>query len=154
MLSGLNRSSEYAYHFVGLRGVCAYCGDSAETEDHTIPSWYINGNIAIIIKCKLYKVACCHDCNVRARDIVDRTFLHRKRRIALSIREKFKKVLGVADWPPEELQKLGHQMRTYVMTSIHEQRRLLMRLELLDSSLIPDGMPNDFFSELRDSDVT
>ena len=40
-------------------------------------------------------------------------------------------------------------MRTYITTSVHIQRHLLLRLEMLDSIQMPYGMPDSFFSELK-----
>lgn len=139
------RSSELAYHFLGSRWVCAYCGDPADTIDHTVPSWFAEGNTRLIERCQLFKVASCLDCNVRAGGKVDQTFIRRKRRIALNLRKKHRLILGVADWEESEIQKLGPGMRQYVLSGVRLRKHLMVRLELLESGLMPEGMPDHFF---------
>ena len=79
------RASEYAYSFVGRKNICSYCGDRANTIDHCVPASFVEGRIELIMRFRLVKVASCFDCNVRAGDKIDETFLRRRRRIAISL---------------------------------------------------------------------
>ena len=135
------RASELPYEFIGPRYTCAYCGDPSDTEDHTVPSWFVAGNIRVIARYRLFKVAACRECNILAGAIVDRTILHRKRRIAIALRKKNKRILGAADWKQDEIARLGRAMRDYVESGLKHGAHLRLRLEQLDSPLWLEGIP-------------
>lgn len=142
-MAGRNlRASEAFYNFVGPQFECAYCGEPADTEDHTTPAWFVEGNTRLIERYKLFKVAACRDCNGRAGMKVDKTFLERRRRIAVSIRRKKRRLLGIADWETSEVQELGHSLKDYIKRG-HELATILrQRLAMLDSFVMPHGVPN------------
>lgn len=149
-MAGTNlRASEFAYNFVGLENICAYCGDPSDTEDHTVPAWYVAANQRLILTVKLYKVAACRDCNYHAGKVVDRTFLARKRRIASSVRRRHQRLLMSADWTEAELAGLGRTFRDYMENSARQQQHILLRLQFLDSGAFPTGMPMFFFSGIN-----
>lgn len=144
----LHRSSEFPYHFIGKQYVCAYCGDPADTVDHCVPSWFVQGNVAIIARSKLFKVSCCRECNMEAGMIVDRSFIARKQRIARNLRRKHASILRVAHWRQDEIAKLGYRLRTYVANGERLRRHLSIRLEELESLLMPEGMTDTFFDNI------
>jgi hypothetical protein len=143
------RASEAAYHFAGLQRICAYCGDLADTVDHTVPAWFTAGNLSLIARSKLFKVACCRDCNMRAGRLIDRTFIERKRRIAKSLRRANIGILRVAHWPSNEIKPLGYRLKTYVKSGVTRRERVIARLQSLDSLLIPLDMTNELMFNLR-----
>lgn len=147
------RASEYAYSFVGRKNICAYCMDRATTIDHCVPASFVEGNIELIKRFRLVKVASCSDCNVRAGDGVDETFLRRRRRIAISVRKKHRKVLSTADWDDDEIKNLGRFLRDHVVSGQRHSYDILKRLAVLDSPLPPDGVPNNLFEKRSESDV-
>src|SRR4051812_30323196 len=137
----LCRAGEAAYHFLGQEDCCAYCGDPAETIDHTVPCWLVERNVELILHRKLFKVPACADCNRRAGKTIDFTFQQRKRRIARSLRRAHIRLLSAADWPDDELEEMGYQLRTYLLTSRARRAHLMARILELEGPLAPRGMP-------------
>ena len=136
------RASEVPYNFVGPRFKCAYCGEPADTIDHCTPAWFVEGNLRVIQRYRLFKVSACVDCNARAGMKLDATFLDRRRRIAVSIRRKKRRLLAIADWEPQEARSLGRGLRTYVEGGHQLATVLRRRLTALDSHVLPHGVPN------------
>jgi len=73
---------------------------------------------------------------------VDKTFADRRRRIAVSIRRKKKRLLGIADWETSEVQELGHSLKAYIKRRHELATMLRRRLAMLDSFVMPHGVPN------------
>lgn len=136
------RASETPYRFCGSKTECAYCGDLANSIDHCTPAWFVAGNHELIKRYFLVKVASCKDCNVRAGQKVDRTFVQRRRRIAAGLRRANRKTLSIADWEIDDIKRLGRGLRNYVKRGQEIQRWLLLRLERLESPISPEGVPH------------
>jgi hypothetical protein len=143
------RASDAIYHCLGDEHVCAYCGDPADTFDHTVPSSFVSGNIDLISRCKLYKVPACGECNHIAWNVVDRSFIARKRRIARKVRKRHATLLGAAEWGEDEKATLGRTLRDFVDSSMRARAHVLLRLQTLESDAMPPGMPLFFFSQIQ-----
>lgn len=137
--------SEKVYVLRGTPYVCAYCGEPADNVEHTVPIWFTEGNTELIRRYKFLKVWSCCLCNKFAGKKVDSTFIQRRRRIAAKLRKKYRKVLGTADWTPEELAELGPNLQAYCNQSSQLQIDLLRRLRYLDFPLPPEDVPNELF---------
>ena len=136
------RACEIVYNFVGPRFECAYCGEPADTIDHCTPAWFVQGNLRLIQRYTFIKVSACIDCNIRAGMKVDNTFIDRRRRIAFSIRRKNQRILGIADWQPDEVARLGRSLQAYVKRGHDMATVLRRRLLMLDNFALPIGVPN------------
>ena len=142
MAAKILRACEGVYNFVGPRFECAYCGEPSDTIDHCTPSWFVQGNFRLIQRYTFSKVSSCFDCNVRAGMKVDNTFIDRRRRIAVSIRRKNQRILGIADWEPDEVTRLGRSLQAYVKRGHEMATALRRRLMMLDNLALPLGVPN------------
>ena len=148
------RASEMAFHFHGPKHQCAYCGMPADTEDHTVPSWFVRQNYEVIMRVYLVKVASCLECNVLASDHVDRTFLARKRRIAKALRRRHRGALAAAYWAADEIEELGPALRAHVESGIRIAAQIRERLECLESGLVPAGVPEVLLEKIRTTTST
>ena len=136
------RACEAVYNFVGPRFECAYCGEPADTIDHCTPAWFVGGNTKLIARYTFIKASCCLDCNARAGMKVDKTFIERRRRIAVSIRRSKQRLLAIADWEPDEVLRLGRSLQAYVKRGHDMATALRRRLVMLDNFGLPTGVPN------------
>ena len=148
------RASEWAYNFVGPKHTCAYCGDWGNTIDHCTPASFVEGNLEIIKKFRLFKVCSCLDCNVRAGDKIDENFAQRRKRIAISLRKNNRRILSTADWDSEEVATLGRSLRDYVSSGQQNAKLLLRRLVSLDNPVPPFGVPYDLMERIVITDTT
>jgi len=137
--------SELVYELYGKAYVCAYCYDEADTIDHAVPRWFVEGNIRLITHYRLIKVWACRECNSLAAARVDTTFINRRRRIAKRLRTKYRGLLQTGDWTKEDLGELGPVLRSYCSQSVGAASILLRRLRHLDDPIPPDDIPNELF---------
>src|SRR5689334_19057666 len=91
--------------------VCAYCCEPADTIDHTVPRWLVEGNIEILKRWHFVAVYACLDCNVRAGRKVDKTFRARRERIRVSLEKRTAKLCKTAYFDPEDITDMGHNLR-------------------------------------------
>lgn len=114
-----------------LATACFYCGDMAQSEDHVFPL------VALItlfdvgekpLKDKLLVVPACKDCNVVLGSHVFPTIDQRKEYIKQRLRKRFSRVLSMPTWREEELQALGHTLRSAVLKGVALQRKTKERL--------------------------
>ena len=146
------RASECAYSFVGPRLTCAFCDEAAECTDHTMPAALISGRVDLQQRYRFFVVSACLDCNARAGWTVDRTFIARRRRIAASVRKANRRLLNTPEWSDAELADLGPNIRSAVRSAQWERAALLRRIAVLESLVVPDGVPDEL-AEPVDSDV-
>lgn len=133
--------AETVYQLFGPKHQCAYCGDLADTIDHTTPRWFVNGNYELIKRFGLVKVYSCMECNLMAGKVIDRDWPARKRRIAKAIRKRYFRVLQTASWGEDELAELGPNLRVYVNQSDQVAENVRRRLRVLDDAYWPTDVP-------------
>ena len=117
--------------------ICYYCGDSADTLDHTIPvSFYSTIPTRSGIKSKYSDpvpvVDCCLECNTTLHnklvtDVRDRADLIQER-----YAKKYKKVLSLPRWNEEDIDELGKSLRSVIVRDQILQTSLKERLDYLE----------------------
>ena len=137
-----------AYSFAGPSHVCAYCGQPADTNDHTVPQWLVNGNAKLARRYLFVVVRSCFHCNVLAGRKVDKTFLGRRRRIAEALRRKAHRLLQTAYYDREEVATFGPGLRPMIVEAMAKAEVVRRRLRMLESILLPDGVPNDLWQPM------
>jgi hypothetical protein len=147
----LQPPSEAVYRLFGPVYQCAYCGDPADSIDHTTPRWFVSGNYELIKRYGLIKVHACRECNMLAGVKVDRTWPERKRRIAKALRKRYFKFLQAASWGEDELAELGPQLRKYVIQSDGVAEQVRKRLRVLDDRHWPHDVPTSLQFRLPDN---
>lgn len=132
----------------GMRGStdwCVYCGAPATSRDHLIPRGW-SGPAA---RKYVPTVPACLDCNIRIGALPDLTITARSTHVALSLRKKYAKRLNAKRWDRDDIDQLGHNLRSAVsgrQAEIGEVRRRLLVLDL-------GGMPNALSTGLRLRDL-
>lgn len=111
---------------------CAYCGDPATHEDHVYP---------IASFAKLYRmgaplppdeilliVPACRECNMLAGDRVFYTFEGKRGHIKEKLFKRYKRVMSIPYWDPEEIAELRGNLQRYVGAGATQRDIMLERL--------------------------
>ena len=116
---------------------CYYCGDGADTLDHTIPvSFYSKLPTRKGIKSRYTDlvpvVDCCLECNETLHnkliiDVRGRASLIKERYI-----KKYKKLLNHVTWSDEDLNELGKNLQSYIIRDQILRENLKERLDHLE----------------------
>jgi len=110
---------------------CFYCGDMANTEDHTLPLIALQSLLSTNAqpsKDKFIVVPACWQCNSILGDRVFPTLGMRKTFVKHALRKRFKKILRLPIWHEDELRELGPTLRSAVVQGIALQRKIKERL--------------------------
>lgn len=134
---------EHVYEFRGPLFRCAYCGEPAETTDHTTPIVFAAGANAVYRRYWLVKVAACQSCNRLASDKLDSTWGARKLRIARKLAQKHKRLLQTAHFSPEEMADFGQNLRIMIETADLAASVIRRRLIFLNDVSWPNDVPWD-----------
>lgn len=109
---------------------CYYCGCPSTSIDHVPPQ---NSRREIFLqnlqsKYPFSEVRSCRECNslLGARGLW--TLPSRKKFIRRTLRLRYKKLLKMPDWEPEQLDELGETLRSQVQAGIIMKKILLARL--------------------------
>lgn len=138
----------YIHH--GPIYTCAYCGETADTVDHTVPQWLVRGNVALIQRYAFVLVAACMQCNMFAGRVVDNTFTQRRARVAKILRRKAAKVLRTGYFDPEDIEEMGHGLKTMVQQAAFAADAVKTRLRRLECPTLPEGIPDGLWISFRD----
>jgi hypothetical protein len=126
-----------AYTMVHVGFKCYYCGDSAQTVDHSPPISYvyaIGTEEALARGLELVKVPCCTECNsVHLGDKPLLTLTDRAKAVYDGIQRRHKRVLGMPNWYDEDLEELGHTLRSKVDDSALVKKWVERRLEYIET---------------------
>lgn len=99
---------------------CFYCGDLADSKDHILPQVDGGANGETVLSCR--------DCNVR---MGARGALSIDQRLSLlieSLERKFQLTKPIPEWDDEELEELGHSLRSRIKSAIHQRQNALERV--------------------------
>ena len=100
-------------YLFGQRGICTYCGDIANSIDHVIAVSYFDESIKRngTLNSKGVRTYSCRDCNCLLGSKYFETFRERCEYVNKRIEQRFKKVLNLPPWSPEEFAKLGKNIK-------------------------------------------
>ena len=119
----------------GNKHICTYCGEPADTIDHTIP-YSIFHDEEISGHRKNFSVGfmtyCCRECNNLLGNRMFYTFQERCKYVNTRLRNKYKKFMGVV-WDEEDLSQLSGNLREEIERSNRLNRRLRERVSWQDS---------------------
>lgn len=110
---------------------CRYCGCPADTVDHVPPqsarpilvTHGLQPNYPFI------EVDACRECNTLLGNRALWTVPKRKRFIRRALRLRYRRLLRLPAWSPEQLAELGHNMRSFVSAGLIAKAVLLDRLK-------------------------
>ena len=110
---------------------CYYCGNPATTHDHVYPLvalYALYGVEDLPPTHLLVIVPCCQECNALLHSSVFPTMAARKRYLKRRLRQRYKRLLALPSWHPQELLTLGPGLRAYVEIGLAQQENLHQRL--------------------------
>ena len=116
---------------------CYYCGDSADTLDHTIPvSFYSTRPTRKGMKSKYTDPVPVVDCCVECNKTLSNTLIIDVRGRASLIKEKYlkkyQKILNLPRWDEEDIDELGKTLRSVIIRDQILQESLKERLDYLE----------------------
>lgn len=104
--------------------VCVYCGDPADTSDHLIPTALTGKERRRYV----LTVPSCLQCNSAISDRVVHSINDRRRIAQAHIARKFKKILSVPDYSPEEIHEFEGSLRASVIQAQSTKEWVTSRL--------------------------
>lgn len=110
---------------------CVYCGLEGDNIDH-IPPQVARANIIELGLSDTYpftEVRCCLECNSALGKRALWTVRERKRFIKKWLSKRYKRVLKIPEWKPEDLLGLGENMRREVVHGLALKRQTEQRLK-------------------------
>lgn len=118
-----------SYVFVDNCGICVYCGDVADTEDHFMPL-VVAGMIGDLgVKPDgLFLVPSCRDCNIRASHRHFRTVETKRNFIQERLRRKHRRLLNSPVWESEEMAELGYNLSVAINAAEAKREWITKRL--------------------------
>lgn len=143
------RAPDRYYTHVGPRYECAYCGEPSECRDHATPASWLHHHLHLTEAWRFYTVAACTDCNAAASKFFDITFRQRRARIAKVVRRVNRNLLVTPVWSDDEIDELGPTMKAEVMKGMRERNRVRRRLRVLESKVLPEGIPNEMLQPME-----
>jgi len=120
----------------GSQNVCYYCGAKADSIDHIIPYSTLRKLVALddkaitkqMISRRVLKVWACRECNSMLKDSLQESLPERKACLKKRLRRRYKRVLALPDWTPDEIEELGYNMRVYVTSSQRFREYIRLRV--------------------------
>lgn len=113
---------------------CVYCGGPFECLDHVFP---VCVSSRLDLKCErvrkhlaggLVIVPSCQECNTLAADMPFVSVLEKRRWIKAALKKKYKGLLAMVVWDADDLDSLGHSLRSSVVSNMHKGYLLRLRL--------------------------
>lgn len=112
--------------------LCTYCGEPAESLDHVVPVSFTHANRP---KGKqgefnngFERVPACRDCNGTLRNLMINSVEALAAYLAGRLESRFRKVLKMPRWDEDDLEELGHALRSSVEATVREQERVRRRI--------------------------
>lgn len=116
--------------------ICVYCGERACDVEHVIPK---SSGLPT------YTVPACRECNVLAGAVQLGGFVQKCAYIKQALRRRYRHVLSMPEWDPEELAELGPGLRPWIQQSekarqiVRERLRWEVELWVADPSMFEVG---------------
>lgn len=110
---------------------CVYCGNLANTLDHVLPvsvAARVNIKSRRHMKQGLNRVPCCGECNRLANNEVFFSIREKRAYIQEKIRFKYRDILKVTIWEPEELDELGPTLRRQIKQAMRNRLQTEWRI--------------------------
>lgn len=114
---------------------CTYCGEPADTKDHTVPwSYFTNERRKGTGRAGPGElVPACRDCNTRLGSVLRPAIQDRADYVAEALVAKYSDVLKSKPWDDEELDELGPGLRARIEQQECLRRTVSRRLDYLDA---------------------
>lgn len=118
----------------GIPHICTYCGEPADTIDHTIPySWFRNtGSDRRHGESVGFMTYCCRECNSILGSRIFPTFQQRLLYLNNRLRERHRKDMSVM-WDKEDLSKVSGRLKQYIEQQNRINKRQRARVSWIDS---------------------
>jgi hypothetical protein len=112
---------------------CVYCGMTATARDHFVPRSWRRMMDGAVWRVGVWldapdTVPVCAECNLTAGAVPFDTVAEKRRYIQECYRRKYGRLLARSFWSDQELDELGHTLRSTVERSETQKLRLILRL--------------------------
>lgn len=136
-------------YLFGLKGICTYCGDTAQTIDHVIPVSFFDGKIvrSAALRGKGVRTYACSDCNCMLSNKYFESFRERCKYVNQGIERRFKRVLNMPVWTDEEFKELGKNIRSRLAEKLNLKALVLERIRWQTTNEFDDYCkePREYF---------
>lgn len=99
---------------------CFYCGEMATSKDHMLPQVYGDGSGDT--------VPACRECNSTLSCIAPESIEERFKHLYRKYVSKYKLDKPIPEWDDDELEELGHSLRSAVQKKIRTRQRAVERV--------------------------
>jgi uncharacterized protein YlaI len=136
-------------YLFGCQGICTYCGYTANTIDHVIPVSFFDGRIvrAGAVRSKGVRTYACSDCNTVLSNKYFESFRKRCQYINQAIARRYKGILNLPVWTPEEFAELGKNFRSKLAEKMNLKAIVLERIRWQTTNEFDEYCkePRDYF---------
>lgn len=114
--------------------VCYYCGNFADSTDHVVPRHLLKRagamgmELGAVMRIRLWEVPACRECNTLIGGAIFKTLPDRCKYVKAKLRARYRRILAMPRWTPEELGELGPELRRYVQTSQRAREAIQARV--------------------------
>lgn len=110
--------------------LCVYCGDPADTSDHVPPISRVDDYKALNRGRESYLlVKCCRACNAMLLDDLHADIFERIDAVKYRLKRMIKRDDYALQWSEEDLQKLGKNLRSKVVSSMRKIEAIQRRID-------------------------
>lgn len=117
-------------YLFGCRGICTYCGDTANSIDHVIPVSYFDGKIVRSgsMNGRGVRTYSCTDCNSNLSNKYFESFHDRCEYVNKRIAQRNRKILNLPVWSEEDFEELGKNIKARLAGKLNFKALVLERL--------------------------
>lgn len=136
----------------GQKYTCTYCGEPADSLDHTIPySFFRNtGSKNRKMEAIGFLTPACRECNCILGDKIFPTFQERFQYVQKRLRHKYKKFMKVV-WDDEDIRSVSGRLRQFIEQQNRLNKRIRSRLEWPETtefvSILEEACTNLYYTE-------
>lgn len=136
-------------YLFGCMGICTYCGDISNTLDHVIPVSFFDGRMvrAGSMRGKGVRTYSCSDCNAVLSNKYFESFRKRCQYVNQAIERRYKTVLNLPVWTPEEFAELGKNIKSRLAEKMNLKAIVLERIRWQTTNEFDEYCqePRDYF---------
>jgi 5-methylcytosine-specific restriction endonuclease McrA len=140
---------EAMYQKYGPENRCAYCGDPADTIDHTVPVSFTAGHARTLARAprKFVKVAACCECNGLLGNQLHATWRERKRWLWEKFCRRNARFLKQVEWDADDLAEMSAHMAKTIRGYVQRAKVIRRREAILRTGSWPDDVPQDLWPD-------
>lgn len=115
-----------------IAGVCYYCGCLGDSHDHVPPISLAPEDPDFCEDLAFWLIPACRECNIALGVLPVLLIGARKAHLLRYYRSKYRKELRMPDWGKDEVEALGHNLRSKVLTGMAIKAAVIARMGVLE----------------------